>query len=107
MALAYFCNISVLQRERPKENLGQKSQRIILVYSFSHFHLTFVLHLFFLLFCCCSKWPNREEISIPSLFALPGAFLERPLCLSTGSPLPVGHAHSYVGKAAGETQTLY
>lgn len=97
MALAYFCNISVLQRERPRENLGQKNQRIILVYSFSHFPLTFVLHFLFLLFCCCSKWPNRE-ISIPSLSALPGAFLERPLCLSTGSPLPVSHARYYVEK---------
>lgn len=39
MALAYFCNISILQREGPQGGLGAKTSRELTIHSFSYFPL--------------------------------------------------------------------
>ena len=89
MALDYFCNISILQREGPREALGQV--RELTIYSFSHVPLIFLLPLFtYLLFKLhfSSKWPHRE-ISIPPPFdCSPCCLLGNPHSCLSHNPLP-------------------
>lgn len=72
MALAYFCNISILQREGPKEALRQRRE-LTIYYSFSYFPLIF---LFFSLSHCFLVLNASTKNSAPlSCFSHP------PYCL--------------------------
>lgn len=69
MALAYFCNTSILQREGPKEALGQRSQGVN--------NLLFLpLSLsFFLDHSLVSNGLTRRLASLTYFTAFPDAFL--------------------------------
>lgn len=63
MVLAYFCNISILQREGPRETWGQRSHGVNLLFLSLPPHSSSFLY-------CVFQWP-RKEVSIPPLLQCP------------------------------------